>query len=739
VNDDSSSHVKSGEPGPFAAAGLTYLQRGWGVIPLPVKAKAPPPEGWTGYGAPYASGADVTEWANNGKGDGNIGLRLRDVLAIDVDNYGDKAGGDVFDAAVSRLGPLPDTWIATSREDGKSGIRFYRVPDATEHRWADVVGPGVELLHHGHRYAVAAPSLHPEDRRYVWIGPDGARGVPGPAVDELPFMPDAWVADLDRGPVSDVSPKADMASDETTAFLTGLPVGPPCPYLLKVLDSAVSRLSSAGSRHDETRNLSLAIIRGGEQGHVGAVSALDTLESLFKGAFRPGDREVMPSEWHRMIAGAVAICVAAPTAPENRGCCGSSRVTPSLPSRDEDAFWDSRPELSHLHAFARSRMVSPWAVLGVTLCRVVAAAPLPLVLPKTVGTYGSLNLFVALVGASGGGKGTAEAAAEEALVFASPPAKGNVGSGEGIAHLYAKRTKAGVERIADAVVLSVAEIDTLGALGARQGATLLPELRKAWSGEALGFSYADPSKRLPIARGSYRMGLIAGVQPTKAGTLLDDADGGTPQRFVWLPTVDPGAPDVPPDDPGSRFWDPPLVVKDPGHGGKHVITLCDEARDEVVVTRRASLRGEETRLDGHLLYTRLKVAAALALLAGRTDVDHEDWELSGVVMDLSIATRDRVQATLSAAEGGKAEARAKMRAREAVVVAEKLESAAVTRIAKALTRRMTTDKWQTLRDVKHIVSSPDRGHVLEALEKLMEAGVVERKITADKTTFRLAE
>lgn len=730
MTDDSSK-------GPFAAAGLTYLQRGWGVIPLPVAAKAPPPEGWTGYGAPYASGADVVEWSSNGKGSGNIGLRLRDVLAIDVDDYGDKNGGSVVAEAIARLGSLPDTWIATSREDDISGIRFYRVADATSRRWADVVGPGVELLHHGHRYAVAAPSLHPEGRRYVWIGPSGERGVPGPAVDELPELPSAWVADLDRGPVSDVSAKADLVSGESAEFLTSLPVGSPCPYLLRVLDGAVTRLSSAGSRHDETRNLSLALIRAGEQGHVGAVAALDTLQSLFLGAFRPGDREVTPSEWSRMIEGAVAICVAAPTAPENRGCCGSGRVLPSLSERDEDSFWSAREELSHLHRFARSRMVSPWALLGVALCRVVAAAPLPLVLPKLVGTYGSLNLFVALVGPSGGGKGTAEAAAEEALVFSSPPHKGNVGSGEGIAHLYAKRVKGGVERIADAVVLSVAEIDTLGALGARQGATLLPELRKAWSGEALGFSYADPNKRLPIARGSYRMGLVAGVQPAKAGTLLDDADGGTPQRFVWLPTVDPSAPDVPPDDPGPRFWDMPMVIRDPAHGGKHVITLCDEARDEIVVTRRSTLRGEETKLDGHLLYTRLKVAAALSLLSGRTDVDPEDWELSGVVMDMSVSTRNRVQGTLAAAESGKAESRAKLRAREAVVVAEKLESAVTTRVAKALTRSMGSE-WQTLRTVKHLVASRDRDHVLDALTTLLEAGIVERDTESGKAKFRLA-
>lgn len=235
------------------------------------------------------------------------------------------------------------------------------------------------------------------------------------------------------------------------------------------------------------------------------------------------------------------------------------------------------------------------------------------------------------------------------------------------------------------------------------------------------------------------MGLVAGVQPSKADTLLNDADGGTPQRFVWLPTIDPGAPDVPPADPGSRYWGVPLVTRDPGHGGKHVFTLCDEARDEVMVTRRSSLRGETTRLDGHLLYTRLKVAAAMALLQARTDVSVEDWELSGVVMDVSITTRNRVEATLASTQSGKAEARAKLRAREAVIVAENLESATMTRVAKVLQRKLVTDKWITLRDAKHLIAHRDREYVDQALLTLIEAGVVESKEVDGKARFRLAE
>jgi len=180
----------------------------------------------------------------------------------------------------------------------------------------------------------------------------------------------------------------------------------------------------------------------------------------------------------------------------------------------------SRPVLEHIRVFARARMCSPWAVLGVVLARVVASVPPFVVLPPVIGSAASLNLFVALVGASGGGKG----AAEDAVTLNGPDVA-TVGSGEGIAHLYAHREKGEVVRDRDAVLFTVPEVDNLVALGQRQGSTLLPQLRVAWMGERLGFSYADKAKALPIPRHSYRMGLVLGVQPGRAG-LLNDADGG---------------------------------------------------------------------------------------------------------------------------------------------------------------------------------------------------------------------
>jgi hypothetical protein len=186
----------------------------------------------------------------------------------------------------------------------------------------------------------------------------------------------------------------------------------------------------------------------------------------------------------------------------------------SKPDLAAGDFWNARDVLQHIHRFARARRVGPWALLGILLVRTAANIPANVVLPPLVGGPASLNPFVALVSASGGGKGSAENAASDAMDLDPVPTYGP-GSGEGIAHLFATYNTRDerVEQHTASVILSAAEVNTLAALNSRQASTLLPELRKAWTGEPLGFAYVDPKKRLNLGRHRYRLGLIVGVQP----------------------------------------------------------------------------------------------------------------------------------------------------------------------------------------------------------------------------------
>lgn len=244
----------------------------------------------------------------------------------------------------------------------------------------------------------------------------------------------------------------------------------------------------------------------------------------------------------------------APGVDPETGEVGPDYPEPPSPADDteHDEFWTSRPELAHLRDFARARRAAPWAVLGCALTRVVAHVEPFVTLPPIIGGDASLNLFLGLVGPSGGGKGAAEAAAKDAVRFTrlleTPPVEAGVGSGEGIAHTYlryvpGKKGEPGtVEQHNTRAIFRAPEVDTLAALKGRQGSTLLPKLRDAWIGDALGFAYADVTRRLDLRAHQYRLCLIVGIQPNRAAVLLDDADGGTPQRFLWLPTMDPHVP-----------------------------------------------------------------------------------------------------------------------------------------------------------------------------------------------------
>ena len=191
-------------------------------------------------------------------------------------------------------------------------------------------------------------------------------------------------------------------------------------------------------------------------------------------------------------------------------------------------LWDQRPILGHIRDFALARMCAPAAVLGVVLMRTLATVPPTFVLPPIIGSHGSLNLFCALAARSGGGKGAAEAAAAAALWHADDIYTAPIGSGEGIPAQFAHREKGELVRDRYQGQFSVPEVDTLKALGAREGSTIMQQLRSAYSGEKLGFSYRDPARRLPIDEHTYRLTMVVGVQFGRASVLLDDADGGTP-------------------------------------------------------------------------------------------------------------------------------------------------------------------------------------------------------------------
>lgn len=193
-----------------------YLAAGWaGVLPLPTGAKAPPPTGMTGAGGRDPNPDEIETWRTGPAwAAGNLCLRLpKDVVGIDVDAYGDKAGDEELDRLIEEhdLPPLPPTWTSSARPF-PSGIRFYRLPEGVdESQCKAALCAWVDVVRHGHRYAVAWPSLHPSGGEYRWRMPSGRMADEGevPRVADLPVLPAEWVAVL-------VDPKASGSTSRSS-------------------------------------------------------------------------------------------------------------------------------------------------------------------------------------------------------------------------------------------------------------------------------------------------------------------------------------------------------------------------------------------------------------------------------------------------------------------------------------------------------------------------------------------
>jgi hypothetical protein len=290
-------------------------------------------------------------------------------------------------------------------------------------------------------------------------------------------------------------------------------------------------------------------------------------------------------------------------------------------------------------------------VFGATIARVAALVPPSILLPAPVGTPGTLDVFVAMIGRSGTGKSTSADVAAEVVPITEldDVAVENLGSGEGIAEAYmgtvdeldeeGKKRKVR-QQVRRSVLFLLDEGQALDEISNRKGSTLLPTIRTAWSGGQLGQRNASDDRTRRVAARSYRFALLAGFQVEKATALLDDAAGGTPQRTVLFAAEDPTIPDLAPTHPGPLQWRPPVHQAGPmGLDAEVAATI----RQEALAVSRGHLALDP--LDSHRNLLRLKIGGLLALLDDRTAITAEDWNLAGEVLDAS----DRVRASIIAA------------------------------------------------------------------------------------------
>lgn len=392
----------------------------------------------------------------------------------------------------------------------------------------------------------------------------------------------------------------------------------------------------------------------------------------------------------------------------------------------EAGFWERRESLQTIYDAALARMCSPWAVLGVCAARALAMVPPGVTLPPLIGSCGSLNWFCALASASGLGKSAALAATDD--LIGRGALQLNIGSGEGMVEAYRKprdKETGEPEGVHESIMFTADEIGTLAALTGRNGSTLMGMLRSAFTGATLGFSTKSSNGFHLLAR-SYRMTLVVGVQPARAGAILDDHGAGTPQRFMWFPATDERITAEPPVFPGVGLGTP--YASDKWRYGAE-LQIPAEARNAILAARAKAVRGEGDPLDSHALFMREKFAYALAVLDGRDDMTSQDWELSGIAMKVSDHTRAWVQKLRERADHEEAVQLGRVQGvRRAAADDEQAHQVSQrrNRIARGIVEKLTaagTDGLTTSA-LSQSFASRDRGLVESVLPRLVDDGHV---------------
>jgi hypothetical protein len=511
--------------------------------------------------------------------------------------------------------------------------------------------------------------------------------------------------------------------------------GRPTERVKKRLDAAL-RNCFGTDRHSHVRDDALVLLRYGKQGEPGVDEALGILGRQFAekvGPDRSGGQAEAEEEFNRFIF--------------------STRVEemlaePDIGAPEPDAeFWSRTEVLSHILRFARSRGAAPYPVLAAVLRRGVGCIDPYVLIPPIVGGAASLNLFTAPVGASGGGKDAANAAGHDGVNFfirmgdagriAAPEAHYiHPGSGEGLVRSLMPDDASPSSGRGH---LQVPDVATLEALADRKGQTLSSLLLAAYMGQPIGFRNNSKSTSTAIDAHTYRLCLSVGVQPDNAAFFLSREKDGLPQRFLWSPTTDPNAPFERPEPVE------PLAVTLPSFPGDHenpfMLAIPAAAKDEIWEYRWRSLRGEGVDpLDAHIRLTRLKVAAALAIVHGYDGVTDEMWELAGHLIEVSAKVRTELCEASAAKRRRENSARARDQADRQTIIEAHMTDQRHQRVVKAIRSKLQRVGAAERRNLQQACDSSIRADFRAVFDLLLDQHVlVMEGGNGDRTLYRLAD
>ncbi|MGV9858524.1 hypothetical protein ACWDTD_07710 [Gordonia sp. NPDC003425] len=192
---------------------------------------------------------------------------------------------------------------------------------------------------------------------------------------------------------------------------------------------------------------------------------------------------------------------------------------------------------------------------------------------------------------------------------------------------------------------------------------------------------------------------------------------GTDPQSLILPDfgVDPFAV---PDDGGDNL-DVPLVAMDVGQTIADAVIAVDAAKDADMFGR------SEDPLAGHRLLGQLKVAAAFAVIHGRTYIGIEDWHRAERLLGVSTAAMECVAAASVATAERESVSRGRLDGVRQAAADDVRTERQVRKVADRIREMLPADgDWMSFNPIKKVITSSSRVHIEPAVHQLIVKGLV---------------
>jgi bifunctional DNA primase/polymerase-like protein len=734
-------HIEARPPGVgggamMAFAALAPRLSANGYLPVPIKpgTKRPPMAGWPTF---RLDDAALAEYRRCG-----TGLLCGNLLGCDIDVLHEAAAGELHQLARAELGDGP----ARIGKAPKLLVAFRTATPFRKRQTRTFVIDGhpakVEMLADGQQFVAFA--VHPDTKEpYRWLDGDPLA---------IPF---ADLPEVTEGQIIKFLGKA-----ETVLAKYGRPEKPervngsesPRDYRQPPDDDPARRAYVEAAFADETKRVATAyansrndvlntaalklarLVAGGwlDQGRVeralddaahanglvrddGHKGVRDTIRSGLAAGLReprdPPERQGNATGGYRGNGASAPYSV---SVVEPSGWQDDTSAS-SIPHLSE-ALWAARPVLTLIREYAHSRTSSGDAALGYLLARTAAFMPHRVRVDSGILRPTPPNLFALLIGGAGAGKSSTHEVFKEILLpdgINDPADYLPVGTGEGVAEAFmgsvevpgGTKKKPATERrqVRHNAFFTADEGAVIKKLGSRDGATLGETLRRAFTGSTLGQSNASKDTTRKVE--NYNLGLVANFTPGAAVAVLDDAEAGTPQRFLWFAATDPSMPE---EAVSAR---PPVINTNPP---EPTMWVCPRLRKAIREHRVAVVRGEITipELDGHKQLILLRVAAILAVWDGRAEISQDDYDTAAEIWKTSCGVRDWIIAERRRLEE-EAEADSTRRAAvRSVVVSQAVKDggARITMLARRVALKVHEKGRLTNRDItRNALCNNERG------------------------------